>query len=284
MKLGIALKEARQAPIVSFISNVLPNNCLTYKLIHTGMCKAALEDEILNENFSWINFIKEFDYVGPVQGLDQLLHIGHWSQLCFYDGSIWLTLLAKAILCHSTSGDERALYLKRFTLLLSFAAWKLSNSNNAPLRHKHCLNTYTTALGRLLKLAVSSIDPRVTLQLPSIEHLPSERVQLLGQRFLDEKEIDFSRAINDSAIFENPSAHVLLFLKQKVVMSRSDFNAIMWISKTTVFIKEQLQKVRTVPGLALLSPLSKWQYFKRPVMQYLSAMTSTSTSRSNQCM
>ena len=142
--------EPAEAPIVPFKSTVLPNNCLTFNLIHAGMCLTALKDEIFNEDFSWVTFIQEFDCVSPIFDLN-LSHVGYWTELRFNDDSMWLALIAKAISCHTTTGDNRALCLKRFIHLLSFATRQLGKRPRRKI----------AALGKLLKLAVSSNDSRV---------------------------------------------------------------------------------------------------------------------------
>jgi len=211
-KLGIA---PREAPIIPFKSNVLPNSCLTFKLIHASLCPTALKDNIFNEDFSWVTFIQEFGCVNPAFALN-LSHVGYWTTLCFDDGTMWLTLIAKAILCHSTTGEERIICLKRFIQLLSFAAWKLGNRSS----------TKITALGKLLKLAVSSNDSRVTARLPSIEHLPSVGVHCPAQRFLiDENMIDFSSVISRET-YRKLWYKASFWASEKDV--RSNLNRIVW--------------------------------------------------------
>lgn len=209
-KLEIGLPEV---PIISFKSNFLPKSSPIYKLIHSGVCKTALEREMFNENFSWVTFIEKFDCVSPVFALN-MLHVGYWTDLCFHDGSMWLTLLVSAIsYCHYNKGGERALCLKRFTKLLSFAAWKLNTGNGRS-------STHITALRKLLKLAMASNTG--TAQLPSTKHLPGVAVHQPGQRFLDEKSFDFSNVIS-AETFAKLAA---FWSTEKNV--RSKLNTVLW--------------------------------------------------------
>jgi len=248
-KLGITLAES---PIIPFTSNVLPNSCSAYKLIHAGMCTTALKDAVFNENFSWVDFIQKFDCVSPADELE-MLHVGYWTELCFDDGSMWLTLLAEAISCHSTKGDDQVLCLKQFIHLLSFATWKLSNSTN--LNRKHSLGTYITALGKLLKLAMSSNDSNVTALLPSIEHLPSIEVRLglPSDRFLNENKINFGRVDISEESFTELAEHWSL----EEYNVRSELDTTLWdaVKRTKVWTKDTLSN-RTIAITTERSPVN----------------------------